>query len=134
MSSTPESLTAIREALQGHEHLQDVDWNDADEVWEIVAGDSEGGEGVEYTQANVEGHISFTKTWGIWVLTEEHTTGERHPNPKYGTVWHHTWTVHPGRTTAKAAYIAALNAKQAEGVTWQPDICPIFDKIETTWK
>jgi hypothetical protein len=125
MAATTESLTTIREALQGHEDLQNVDWEDADEVWEIVAGDGSGGEGVEYLQGDTRAAISFTKTWGIWVLTQEHNAGAG---------WHHTWTVHPDKATARGAYIEAVQAKRTEGVTWQPDYCPIFDKLATTWK
>jgi hypothetical protein len=126
-------MDQIRKALEGTDGLDHVDWDNPDEVWEVVAGDGEGGEGVEYRQGEAEGEISFTKTWGIWVLSEGYTKGERHPDPKYWTIWHHTFTVHPNRAAAKAAYIAAINAKRAEGVHWEPDYCPIFNKLQACW-
>lgn len=113
-------MTTIREALQDHDGLEDVNWGNADQVWEIVAGDGQGGEGVEYRQDAIEGYIAYTKTWGAWVLTEQQAEGT-------------TYTVYPARTAAKAGYIQALQAKQCEGVTWEPDYCPIFDRVASTW-
>lgn len=101
-----------------------IDLDDPAEVANLLLGDGEGGEGVDYRHGDTEGEIAFTKTWGTWVLRHGRCTG----------TWAWDFTPYETRSDAKAAYIAAIEAKQAEGVTWAPDYCPIFDQIEATWK
>lgn len=127
-------MTDIRTALQNHEGLEDVDWDNSDEVSDIVASDGQGGEGVEYLQGEIEGYISYTETWGAWVLAEGYTKGEPHPTRRYTETWYYTYTVYPTGAAAKAGYIAAIEAKQVEGVTWTPDYCPIWDQLASAWK
>lgn len=131
--SSPENLHQIREALASHPDIDfDIDWNNPYEVWELLAGDGEGGEGVDYRHGGKEGEIGFTQTWGKWVTRDHCTTGEL--DQEGDPIWDYNWTVHPTRGTAKAAYIALIEGHQAAGVTWEPDYCPIFDQVEKAWK
>lgn len=34
---------------------------------------------------------------------------------------------------AKAAYIAEIERLQAAGVAWEPDWCPIWDRVAAGW-
>lgn len=116
MSSTEN----LRQAFQNNPDIDwDLDWTDPEQVAELLASDGEGGEGVTYHQHGTETMIWFSRTWGQWVAGDDRT-GD--------------WTVYPDRAAAKAAYIALIETRQAEGVTWEPDWCPIFDRIEATWK
>lgn len=114
----------ITEALQANPELDGVDLDEPGALDNIILGDGEGGEGVDYHQGH-SGEIAFTKTWGLWVL--------RHGTDETGE-WTYTYTVHPGYRAARVAYIAEIERMQAEGVTWEPDVCPIWDRLEAAWK
>lgn len=122
MSST--QAPSIRQILESNPELDDIDFDQPGTLDNIVLGDGEGGEGVDYRQGH-SGEIAFTKTWGLWVL--------RHGTDETGE-WTYTYTVHPDYRTARAAYIAEVERMQAEGVAWEPDVCPIWDRLERAWK
>lgn len=91
---------------------------------EAILGDGAGGEGVEYLQGDVTGEIAYTKIRGWWIL--------RHGTDAGGD-WTYTYSPHATYHEATAAYIEAIEAAQAQGVTWEPDHCPIWDRVAAAW-
>src|SRR5690625_5149231 len=94
------------------------------DLYEASHGDGAGGEGVDYQAGDVTGEIAYTKIRGWWIL--------RHGTDAGGD-WTYTYSPHATYREATAAYIEAIEAAQAQGVTWEPDHCPIWDRVAAAW-
>lgn len=119
-----QSRPTIAEILAAADIPGGVDLDDAADVAEALLADGQGGEGVEYIVDGHAGEIAFTRTLGCWVL--RHGVG-------VGRDWDWTFTPCATRAEAEAAYIETIQATHARGVTWEPDYCPIWDRVAATW-
>lgn len=95
-----------------------------DTLDEIILGDGAGGEGVDYQRGEAAGEIAYTEIRGHWI--------GRH-GIETDWDWNWTFTAHATRAEAEAAYIEAIQTAQAQGVTWEPDVCPVWDRVAATW-
>lgn len=130
MSST--QAPSIRQILDTPDLDERTDLDDPDQIQNLILGDGEGGEGVSYHTSEADGDIGFTKIEGWWILKHGTHRGE------YGSdgrqVWHFDFTPYATYREGRAAYIAEIERMQAEGVAWEPDVCPIWDRLEAAWK
>ena len=121
---------AVAELLRkglGRRTMRDVfpDAETDDDLYNLVFGDGDAGEGVEYTLDGASGDLDHRRVRGAWIFSQSTEADGK---------WTHDYMVCRDQDEAQRLYVGAIQELHSGGAQFEPDTCPIFDKVEAGWK